>query len=93
MKRQTESAASICWRIEQHFETERLRIEKQIKNYPRPIAVCDVQFNYLLEERARIARELHRLRVLSHKYATKADPVEFLDEYTTSANNVTMEAA
>ena len=28
-------------------------IYEQIKNYPTPIAGCDEQFNYLLEERKR----------------------------------------
>jgi hypothetical protein len=45
-----------------HFENERQRINKEIRDYPTPIAGCDAQFNYLLEERARIAQELDRLK-------------------------------
>ena len=42
---------------------ERLRalkapIDREIRNYPTPIAGCDAHFNYLLEERAKLAREL-----------------------------------
>jgi hypothetical protein len=43
------------------LESERHRINDEIKNYPTPIPACDAQFNFLLEERARIARELREL--------------------------------
>jgi hypothetical protein len=33
-------------------------LDAEIAAYPRPIAGCDAQFNALLEERARLAREL-----------------------------------
>ena len=36
-------------------------IIEDIRNYPRPIAGCDQQFNYLLEERDRVSAELGRL--------------------------------
>lgn len=36
-------------------------ILEEIRNYPRPIAGCDQQFNYLLEERDRISGELSRI--------------------------------
>jgi hypothetical protein len=40
---------------------EKRRIYEEIRNYPRPVPVCDQHFNYLLEERDRICRELNRL--------------------------------
>ena len=33
-------------------------INEQIKNYPTPIAGCDDQFNFLLEERDRLSNLL-----------------------------------
>ena len=33
----------------------------EIKNYPTPIAGCDVQFNHLLEEKARVNAALEAL--------------------------------
>ena len=33
-------------------------LDAEIAAYPRPIAGCDAQFNALLEERARLAKEL-----------------------------------
>ena len=44
------------------LENEKRRISDEITNYPTPIAGCDAQFNFLLEEQARVARELARLR-------------------------------
>jgi len=43
------------------LESERHRINDEIKNYPTPNPACDAQFNFLLEERARIAREIQEL--------------------------------
>lgn len=48
-------------KIRERLEAERHRINEEIRTYPTPIAGCDAQFNYLLEERARIARELAAL--------------------------------
>ena len=40
------------------LEQQRVRIQEEIANYPPPITACDAQFNHLLEQRSRIAREL-----------------------------------
>jgi chorismate mutase len=47
------------------LELERLRLHDEIRDYPQPIPACDEHFNHLLEERARVARELARLRAHS----------------------------
>jgi hypothetical protein len=41
---------------------ERDRINAEIRSYPTPITACDQQFNFLLEERTRIAIVLEQLR-------------------------------
>ncbi len=43
------------------LEAERRRIQEEISRYPAPIAGCDEQFNYLLERRSEVRRELARL--------------------------------
>ena len=43
------------------LEGERRRIQEEISRYPAPIAGCDEQFNYLLERRSQVRRELARL--------------------------------
>ena len=40
------------------LEQQRVRIQEEIANYPPPITAFDAQFNHLLEQRSRIAREL-----------------------------------
>ena len=40
------------------LQAEGKRIQEEISSYPTPIAGCDEQFNYLLERRSQIRREL-----------------------------------
>ena len=48
--------------IEKQEITARLdAIYEQIKTYPTPIAGCDEQFNYLLEERNRLREMIEQL--------------------------------
>jgi hypothetical protein len=44
------------------LEAERRRLYEEIRNYPTPIAACDQQFNYLLEQQAQVTAELNRVR-------------------------------
>lgn len=53
---------TISQNTREQLEAERHRINEEIRNYPTPIAGCDAQFNFLLEERARISQELDRLK-------------------------------
>lgn len=75
------------WKIiRDHLERERHRIYEEIKNYPTPIPACDAQFNYLLEERAKIPQELDRLKALSKKSLTRRDHIKSIDEFIASSN-------
>jgi hypothetical protein len=47
---------------EKFLEAEKRRLYEEIRNYPTPIAGCDQQFNYLLEQQARTVAELNRIR-------------------------------
>jgi hypothetical protein len=44
------------------LEAEKQRLYQELRNYPTPIAGCDQQFNYLLEQQAFVAAELSRIR-------------------------------
>ena len=48
------------------LERERLRIQAEIVSYPVPIPACDVYFNGLLEQRARVCEALARLDLKPH---------------------------
>ena len=44
------------------LRAELQRITNEIRTYPPPIAGCDAQFNYLLEQRTLIKQQLSQLR-------------------------------
>jgi hypothetical protein len=48
--------------VEEQLDAERRRLYEEIRSYPTPIAGCDQQFNYLLEQHAQIIAELNRIR-------------------------------
>ena len=53
--------AELTQRRRDELEKERLAIQAEISAYPMPIPACDVCFNDLLEQRARICAELARV--------------------------------
>ena len=79
-------------KIRAQLETERVRIYEVIVNYPPPIAACDQQFNYLLEERTRISRELDRLNKISTASLPIEDSIKLIDEFIRSSSYVDPEA-
>ncbi len=60
-------------------------IHSEIHNYPPPIPACDAQFNFLLEERAKIWQELGRLTTLSKSSLTAPDPLVLVEEFIHSS--------
>mgnify|MGYP001344700473 CR=1 FL=1 len=58
------SPGSLREEIRAALEAVRLRVCAEIGAHPRPVAGCDVDFNRLLEDRARLAQELARLDAL-----------------------------
>ena len=56
--------ADVTQRRRDALAKERLRIQAEISGYPMPIPACDVYFNDLLEQRARICAELARMEEL-----------------------------
>jgi hypothetical protein len=50
------------------LQKEKALLDEEIRSYPRPIAGCDAQFNYLMERRDIINRVLIALRSsISHR--------------------------
>jgi hypothetical protein len=83
---------SVWTKSSSHLENERQRIYEEIKNYPRPIPACDVQFNYLLEERTRIADDLDRMYEASEENLRSRDSVRLVEEFITSSRYLNTEA-
>lgn len=84
---------SVCEAISKQLENERHRVNGEIKNYPTPITACDAQFNYLLEERARIAEELGLLKALSLENLTRGAHLKLLGEFIASSNYIKNDVA
>jgi hypothetical protein len=77
---------SIWTKISSHLENEQERVYEEIKNYPRPIPACDVQFNYLLEQRAKIAQELDRMYEASEESLRSGDAIKLVEEFIRSSS-------
>lgn len=58
--------------VRRHLEEKRRPVEDEIRRYPSPIAGCDAHFNYLLEQRALLSRELVRLAEASETVSADA---------------------
>jgi hypothetical protein len=70
-------------RVEEHLERERRRIASEITSYPSPIPACDAQFNYLLEQRERVAQDLQLLATLTRTDLPGRDVVAHVVELLT----------
>jgi hypothetical protein len=80
-----DAAPSPWTALEEHLESARRSILAEIRNYPPPIAACDQQFNYLLEQRDQIARELSRLASIRRDNSRDTD-VEALLEFINASD-------
>lgn len=65
-REQNQAGAISLWdEVERHLEREKQRIFNEILHYPPPIPACDVQFNFLLAQRAELMQELQQLRAIA----------------------------
>ncbi|MFQ5938171.1 MAG: hypothetical protein ACE5LB_17350, partial [Acidiferrobacterales bacterium] len=74
--------------IRDYLESKKDKIYEEIRNYPPPIPACDLQFNYLLEERARISRELSRVDALITQDLRRKDRIKSIDEFIASSTYI-----
>ena len=87
----TECVKSVWHRLRTHLEREKARIYEAIIHYPTPIAGCDQQFNYLLEEQTRIRHELDRLNEASNESLTAGDVLQRINEFIGSSHHIDAE--
>jgi hypothetical protein len=79
---------SIWNEVREHLQNKRDGIRKEIGAYPTPIAGCDQQFNYLLEQRTRISRELARFDEAENACPSTDDSARALDAFLNSSSQV-----
>jgi len=66
-----------AWRaLRRYLAAKNREINEEVVHYPTPIARCDVQLSKLLEQRARIYRELERIGEIGEPPAN--DDIEWL---------------
>ena len=80
-------------KIRTQLENQKAYIYQEIGHYPPPIAACDQQFNYLLEEQKRILGELARLKEAENDSLTAADPIQVLNDFIQSSPYIDFEIA
>lgn len=61
------------------LEARRNALNEEIAGYPAPVPGCDAQFNHLLEERARIAKELGRLDGAKGRSSDQTAVLDFVE--------------
>lgn len=87
-----EAVVSICQEIRGHLENRRDRLCQEITNHPTPIPACDVHFNRLLEERARIFQELGRLEALRQNTQARTHDIAWINDFIKSSEALNDEA-
>ncbi|WP_420628818.1 hypothetical protein [Candidatus Leptofilum sp.] len=82
---QTQTVVTDLWQaIEAHLTQEKQRIFDEIVNYPPPIPACDVQFNFLLAERAEILQALRQLHGILGAEQSVADQARAMHSFVES---------
>lgn len=75
------SISSAWSAIRRHLESEKSRVQEEIRNYPAPIPACDAQFNFLLEERENLSAEVARVLALMDEDLESGDVRLSIHEY------------
>lgn len=83
-----ERLAAAWQEIRSCLERHRERIYAQIKDYPTPITACDQQFNYLLDERTSVCRELDLLKSAAEGCSLDGDRVDRIQAFIDSSGYV-----
>ena len=79
--------------IRSHLEQQKRQIAQQILHYPPPIPACDVQFNFLLEERARVGQMLRQVDTWSSSSPIDAQQIDWLNTFLTATPDLDSEIA
>jgi hypothetical protein len=84
---------SLWQEISALLECQKEQLFRQIRSYPSPITGCDQQFNFLLEEQARISQEMSRMRTAMQSCLSGGDARAILEEFLRTSTCVDDEAA
>jgi hypothetical protein len=82
------SVRSLWEGVRAHLENKRDRICAEITDHPRPVAGCDVHFNRLLEDRAKIFSALDRLADLRATRREDAQDIALIEGFISSCEAI-----
>lgn len=81
------------WEMIRHeLQARQRQVIEEIRQYPPPIPACDAQFNYLLEQRDEIARELDRLHETTARGVSSTDALALIGKFIASSSYLDQEA-
>ena len=80
------SLDSILNALIDQLEAKRSRVVDEIRVYPSPIPACDAQFNYLLEQRAKLSQELGQLQQIAKNLPLDENDVKSLQALIESSD-------
>jgi hypothetical protein len=87
-----QAGLALIGQIESALQQSRQRIDEEIKNYPRPITACDVQFDHALEEQARVRQAMKRAETLFTDYSGHDDLVQAVGEFIDTCSCLSAES-
>ena len=61
--------------MESNLKNKLKELNEEIRYYPGPIAGCDVQFDWLLEERIRLTNQLEKVGNIPRR-----EPIDVIDQ-------------
>ena len=76
---------ALCLELRDFLRSAKQSIDAEIHAYPTPIPRCDAQFNYLYEQRARLAHLLGRIDALADTKGVESPVAHTLGEFAASA--------
>ena len=77
---------TVCTALCEKLEMARDAVLRELRDYPRPIAGCDQQFNHLLATRDAMARDMGRIRDLAASTSPTLELRRQIDDYIRSCS-------
>ncbi|MBV7335998.1 hypothetical protein KFU94_48735 [Chloroflexi bacterium TSY] len=71
--------------VREYLVNQKKQILQDIRDYPPPIPACDEQYNYLLEKRTTITREINQLTRLCEDGFEETKGLALLREFVSSS--------
>ena len=82
---ETTTIQQFCEDIRTLLENKKNNVVAEMRNYPTPVAGCDAQFNYLVEQRDMLLRDLSHLNTICQSDVAQASKIQLIHDLLQSA--------